>query len=64
MIKQRVRTKNSALVYDLNATILMHIVIGAILIINKTSRKGNGKRSAHKVLNHHKKVNFKSFYAF
>ena len=64
MIKQRVRTKNSALVYDLNATILMHIVIGAILIINKTSRKGNGKRSAHKVLNPHKKVNFKSFYAF
>jgi hypothetical protein len=63
-IKQRVRVKNSSLVYDLNSTILLHIVFGAVLIINRTSRKANGKRSAYKVLNPDKKTNFKSFYSF
>ena len=50
MIKQRVRVKISSLVYDVNATVLLHIVMGAIMIVNRTVRKGNGGRSAHKVL--------------
>ena len=64
MIKQRVRVKNSSLVYDTNATVLLHTVIGSVLIINRTIRKGNGKRSAYKVLNPHRKTNFKCFYSF
>jgi hypothetical protein len=64
MIKQRVRVKNSSLVYDVNSTVLLHIVMGAIMVINRTSRKGNGGRSAHKVLNPNMKTNYKSFYSF
>jgi len=62
-IKQRVRVKNSSLVYDLNSTILLHIVVGAVLIINRTSRKANGNRSAYKVLHPTKKTNFKALYS-
>ena len=64
MIKQRVRVKNSSLVYDTNATVLLHTVIGSALIINRAITKGNGKRSAYKALNPHRKTNFKRFYAF
>ena len=30
MIKQRVRVKNSSLIYDANATVLLHTVIGSV----------------------------------
>ena len=63
-IKQRVRVKNSSQVYDLCSTVLLHIVIGAVLIINRVSRRANGKRSAYKVLNPTKETNFKAFYSF
>lgn len=62
-IKQRVRVKNSSLAYDLCSTALLRIVIGAALIINRVSRKANGKRSACKALNPTKKTSFKAFYS-
>ena len=38
--------------------------MGAIMIVNRTVRKGNGGRSAHKVLYPNMKTNYKSFYSF
>ena len=64
LIKQRVRIKLSACVYDMNDTILTHMIMGAILVINRTVRSGNGKRSAFSMLNPNTPVNYKSFYAF
>ena len=63
-IKQRVRVKSSSLAYDANAAALLHAAIGAVLIINRAIRKGDGKRSAYKVLNPHRKASFKRLYSF
>ena len=41
---------------------LIHIVVGAILVINRTSRKGNQGRSSFHTLTGHT-TNYKSFYA-